>query len=87
MLKAALRFTSLFLAAATLLVAVGLSAPAGAQEIGTRAFTNYPLALHDAPGSNTTVLGQVPGDSGALSQWDRHGSLTLSRLSVAPPAG
>jgi len=62
MLKAAKRFTSLFLAATTLLAAMALSAPAGAQEIGTRAFTNHPLILHNEPGSNTPVLGQVPGE-------------------------
>ena len=62
MLKAALRFTSQFFGAAILVAAMAMSAPAGAQEIGTRAFSNHPLVLHNGPYQSAAEIGQVPGE-------------------------
>ena len=61
MLQAATRFVSLFLGAATLTAVMALAAPAGAQEIGTRAFSNHPLVLHNGPHQSDEEIGQVPG--------------------------
>jgi hypothetical protein len=68
MFKAALRFTSLLVAAAGLAGCIGLAQPAvaasGEADISTHAFTNHALPLYTDGSWRGEIIGQLPGGLG-----------------------